>query len=70
MKIRRMRIARRIPTAPNTRPEYVLLSAFPLQQWFHESAMLLRYTYIVFVVLQVFFLYGKGRKNKYIVRNV
>ena len=45
--IRRMRIACRIPKATNTHSEHVTLIAFPLQQWLHERAELLRYTYIV-----------------------
>jgi len=50
-----MRIAHWIPTASNKHPEYAIPTAFPLQQWLHESAVLLRYPYIVFVVLEVFF---------------
>ena len=30
----------------NTHSAYVTLTAFPLQQWLHERASLLRYTYI------------------------
>jgi len=41
-----MRIARWIPRATNTNSDYVKLIACPLQQWLHESAFLLRYTYI------------------------
>ena len=29
---------------------YVLLISFPLQQWLHERALLLRYTYIACIV--------------------
>ena len=32
--------------ATNIHWEYVILIAFPLQQWFHESASMLCYTYI------------------------
>jgi len=46
-----MRIARWVPKATNTRLLYVMLIAFPLQQWLHESASLLRYTYIACFVL-------------------
>ena len=35
-----------IPKATNTLSEYVILIAFPLQQWLHERAELLRYTCI------------------------
>ena len=43
---RRMRFECRIPKATNKHSEYVLLIAFPLQQWFHERASMLRYTYV------------------------
>ena len=46
MTIWRMRIARWIPKATNTHSECVILIAFPLQQWQHERASMLRYTYI------------------------
>ena len=42
----RMLIARWIPKATNTHSEYVILIAFPPQQWLHERASMLRYTYI------------------------
>jgi len=32
----------------NTHSEYVILTAFPLQQWLHEGASLLRY-YVSFL---------------------
>ena len=44
--IRCMRIACWIPKATNTHLEYVIFIAFPLQQWLHERASLLRYTYV------------------------
>ena len=43
--IRRMRFACWIPKATNTHSEYVILIAFPLQQWLHEHASMLRYSY-------------------------
>jgi hypothetical protein len=46
MTIWRMRIACWKPKATNSHSEYVILTAFPLQQWLHESASMLRYTYI------------------------
>ena len=46
MTIRRMRIACWMPKATDTHSEYVILIAFSLQQWLHERASLLRYTYI------------------------
>ena len=51
MTIGRMRIVYWIPKTPNTHAEYVIFTAFPLQQWLHESAFMLRYTYIVCLVL-------------------
>ena len=33
--------------ATNTQSEYVTAIAFPLKQWLHERAPLLRYTYVV-----------------------
>ena len=41
----RMRIACWITKATNTHAQYVILTALPLQQWLHERASLLRYTY-------------------------
>jgi hypothetical protein len=35
-----------ISKAKNTHSEYIILIAFPLQQWLHESAFMLLYTYI------------------------
>ena len=46
MTIWRMRIACWIPKAIDIPSEYVILIAFPLQQWSHERASMLRYTYI------------------------
>jgi hypothetical protein len=42
----RMRIACWTPKSTNTHSEYVTLIAFPLQQWLHERASMLSYTYI------------------------
>jgi hypothetical protein len=44
-----VRIARCIPKATDTHSEYVTLIVSPLQQWLHERASMLRYTYIVCV---------------------
>ena len=44
--IRRMRIACWIPKATNTHSQYVILIAFPLQQWLHERDTMLRYAYL------------------------
>jgi len=37
--------------ATNTHSEYAILIAFPLQQWLHECASVLRYMYIARLVL-------------------
>jgi len=42
----RMHIACWIPEATNTHSGYVILIAFPRQQWLHERASLLRFTYV------------------------
>jgi hypothetical protein len=42
----RMRITCWIATATYTHLEYVILIAFPLQQWLRERASVLGYTYI------------------------
>ena len=47
----RMRITRWKPNATNTHSEYVILIAFLLQQWLHEHASMLRYTYIACLVM-------------------
>jgi hypothetical protein len=50
----RMGIACLIPRAINTHTDCVIIIVFPLQQWLHESASVLRYTYIAcFVTLRV-----------------
>jgi hypothetical protein len=51
-----MRIARWIPKTKNAHSEYVILIAFPLQQWLHERASTLRYTYTARRVYAVFWL--------------
>jgi hypothetical protein len=40
--IRRMRFACWITKDTHTHSEYVILAAFPLQQWLHERASVLR----------------------------
>jgi len=44
---RRMRIAFWLPKATNTHSEYVILSAFPLQQWLQEHTSILRHMHIL-----------------------
>ena len=46
-----MRIACWIPKATNTHLQYIILFAFPLQQLLHESAFMLRYAYISYLVI-------------------
>ena len=46
---RRMRTVCWIITTTVALPEYVILTAFPLQQWLHERASLLRYTYVAWL---------------------
>jgi hypothetical protein len=50
MTIWHMRIACWIPKATNTRSEYVIFGAFPLKQWLHERALVLRYIYTTCLV--------------------
>jgi hypothetical protein len=58
MTIWRMRTACWIPRATNTHLEYVILIAFPLQQWLHERVAMLRYTNnaVLFIVPPQFIL--------------
>jgi hypothetical protein len=56
MTIMLMRIACCLPKATNTHSEYVILFTFPLQQWLHDCASTLRYTYItsLFHILMIY----------------
>ena len=40
-----------IPNTTRTHSEYVILPAFPLQQWLHECPSVLRYTYIACLLI-------------------
>jgi hypothetical protein len=51
--IRLMRFALCITKATDTQSEYVILIAFALQQWLHERASLLHYTYMVCLLYYV-----------------
>ena len=51
MTIWRMRVACWIPKATSTQSEYGIHISFTLQQWLHERASLLGYTYIACLVL-------------------
>jgi hypothetical protein len=57
MTIRRMRFAFWVTKATETRSDYVILIAFPRQQWLRERASMLRYTYIAWLVKRY---YGNG----------
>jgi len=46
-----MRIACWIPKATDTHSEYVILSAFPLQQRLHERASMLRFTFVACCII-------------------
>jgi hypothetical protein len=52
MTIWRMRTACWIPKATNTLSQYVILIAFPQEQWLHERAFILRYTFIACLVIK------------------
>ena len=48
-----MRVACWIPKATNTHSEYEILFAFPLQQWLHERASILRCKYNACIVIRI-----------------
>ena len=50
MTIWRMRIACWVTKATNIHLEYVILVDFPIQQWLHEDAPMLRNTYMACLV--------------------
>jgi len=50
MTVCRIRIACWIPKATNTHSSCVILIVFPLPQWLHERASVLRYTYIACLI--------------------
>ena len=52
MTIRRMRIACWMSETNDTRSKYVRITALPQQQWLHEDASMLHYTYIASLVYQ------------------
>ena len=61
MTIWRVRIECWIPKATYRHSEYVILIAFPLQQWLHERASVLRYTNIACLVFFSSFLRTETR---------
>jgi len=46
-----MRIAFWIHKSKDAHPEYVIIFAFPLQQWLHNLVSMLHYTYIACLVM-------------------
>jgi len=50
MTIWRIRIACWIPKSTDTHSEYVMIVAFPLQEWLHEHASILRALPFLFLV--------------------
>ena len=50
MTVWHMRIAFWIPKVTNTHSQYVIFTDFLLQQWLHERASTLRYTYTAPIV--------------------
>ena len=63
--IRRMFIACWMTKARNPHSGYVIPIAFPLQQWLHKRALLLRFSYIAFRVITVCLLLGTHSIFKY-----
>jgi hypothetical protein len=57
MTLRRMGFACWISKATNKHSDYVILIAFPLQNWLHERASMLRYTYTAHLVFSKLFVY-------------
>ena len=52
MTIWRMRIACWIPKATDAHSQYVIINVIPVQQWLHERALMLRFTYIASLVIR------------------
>ena len=60
--IQRMRFAYCITKATDTHTDqYVILIAFPRQQWFRERVSVLRYTYIACIVVTSCIFYHRNR---------
>jgi hypothetical protein len=49
----------------DTHSEYIILIDFPLQQWLHEYALMLSYTYIAYLVYDLFRFSGKKGEKIY-----
>jgi hypothetical protein len=57
-----MRFACWITKATDTNSEYVILIAFPHQKWLRERALILRFTYIVYLVTPSYFITVVGKR--------
>ena len=53
-----MRVAFCIPKSTYKHSEYIILTAFPQQQWLHERSSMIRYAYIACLV----YLNNRGRE--------
>jgi len=60
-----MHIACWVPKATDTHSQYVLLTAFPLQQWLHVCASVLCYMYIVYLVFNMNWFTNQRDKNSF-----
>ena len=65
-KKRRMRITCCITKATNTHSQYVIIIAFPLQQWLHERTSILRYTHIALLRFTLKYLDPLETNGKYL----
>ena len=63
--IGRMLFACCLPKATDTSSEYVILIAFPRQQWLRERASMLRYTYIACIVNIAVIVQQFGKKKRF-----
>ena len=74
MTIWRMRIACWITKATNTHTGCVILIAFPVHQWLHERASLLRHTYVACLVTIIISVYcialDVGRQTDTIIHTI
>ena len=61
-----MRISCWTPKSGNTLSEYDILIDFPLQQWLHDRASMLRYTYSTLPAVLLTYIGGKlfGKKGR------
>ena len=62
--IRRISFACWIPKATKEHSEYVILIAFPLQQWLHEGPQFCIYTHVKGMSFQVYYVASPPRGHK------